>query len=73
MKIKLEMEIDNEDILNEWFDEYDNLILQYGLPQEKIRQYLTQNLFEICEDWVLHGGEPDFEFEDEPKLLTKTK
>ena len=67
MKIKLEMEVDNEDILNEWFDEYDNL------TQEKIREYLMQNLFEICEDWVLRGGEPDFEYEDEPKLITKTK
>ena len=67
MKAKLEIEVDNEDILNEWFDEYDKP------TQEKIREYLTQNLFEICEDWVLSGGEPYIDFEEEPKLLTKTK
>ena len=61
MKIKLEIEIDNEDILNEWFEEGTG---SSGTMEAKIREYLTQNLFEICEDWVLRGYTPNFEFED---------
>ena len=67
MKAKLEIEVDNKDILNEWFDDDEEV------KKEKIREYLMQNLFEICEDWVLYGQEPHIDFEDEPKLLVKTK
>jgi len=32
-------------------------------PTEKeMKEALTQSFFEICEDWVLRGQEPDLEF-----------
>lgn len=32
--------------------------------EEELKEELKQCLFEICEDWVLRGNEPDFEFSE---------
>lgn len=55
MKVKLEMELT--------FD--DDVLVELGKnTEEELKEELTQRLFEACEDWVLHGQEPDLEFSD---------
>ena len=56
MKVKLEMEIKKKD--------YDDVGLENGPTLADVKEYLTDTLFEVCEDWVLHGKEPDLEFSE---------
>ena len=35
---------------------------EYKPTEKEMKEELTQVLFEICEDWVLRGQEPEFEF-----------
>ncbi len=53
MKIKLEFE----------FEEM-GVELEKEPTKKEMKETLTQSLFEICEDWVLNGQEPDLEFID---------
>ena len=53
MKIKLEFE----------FKEI-GVELEKEPTKKEMEEALTQSLFEICEDWVLKGQEPDLEFMD---------
>ena len=51
MRIKLEMVFD----MSEMSDDYEK-----PTKEERI-EYMKQTLFEVCEDWVLRGQEPDLE------------
>lgn len=56
MKIRLEMKLPNKD-----FEEYfkGERAEEY---KDEMKEELKQRLFEVCEDWVLKGQEPDLEF-----------
>jgi len=57
MKIKLEMELELDD---------DTLIDIKGrnlIPEDELKEELTERMFHACEDWVLRGQRPDLEFE----------
>lgn len=53
MRVTLALELDEKAIEKET-----------GKPvsPEDARAVLTDMLFEVCEDWVLRGDQPDFEF-----------
>lgn len=53
MKIKLEIEWIEADLGQ---DDKEH-------TQAEIKEELTQMLFEVCEEWVLRGQQPDLEFE----------
>ena len=55
MKIKLELELD--------YDESTLKELKEKITEEDYKEELTQMLFEVCEEWVLRGQQPDLEFE----------
>jgi len=59
MKIKLEMEITKKDM--------EDVKLTDDVSKEEFLEELKQRMFEVCEDWVLRGQEPDMEVEDERK------
>jgi NTP pyrophosphatase (non-canonical NTP hydrolase) len=58
MKIKLEMEITKEDI-EEIRSEGDDL------TDADVKEELLERMFNTAEDWVLHGQQPDFDWEEE--------
>ena len=60
MKVKLEMHIDN-DCLKLLKGRYENSTRKVTIKD--LKEELTQMLFEVCEDWVLHQQEPDLEFD----------
>lgn len=51
MRVILEVELDTR-----------NLVMEQ-ITEEQKKEYLTQTLFEVCEDWVITGKEPDLKFE----------
>lgn len=55
MKIILSMELKEEGI-NEIEE------LKGKITEEEIKEELKQQLFEVCEDWVVRGQEPDLDF-----------
>jgi len=54
VKIILEMELKKAD-LEELCDE--------KTTQKELKEELIDRLFDVCEDWVLRGQQPDFKFE----------
>ena len=52
MKVILEVELDAR-----------NLVMEQ--TPEQLKEYLTQTLFEVCEDWVVTGKEPDLKYENQ--------
>ena len=52
MKVILEVELDTR-----------NLVMEQ--TPEQLKEYLTQTLFEVCEDWVVTGKEPDLIYTEE--------
>jgi len=53
MKVRLEMELKAKDVKEALSDK---------VTREQIKEYLTDSLIEVCEDWVLRGQQPDLEF-----------
>ena len=53
MKVRLEIELKDKDVKE---------VLEDGVTTEQVREYLTDSLVEVCEDWVLRGQQPDLEF-----------
>ena len=53
MKIELRMELDKKEIERETGKK---------ITKDEIEEELTQMLFEVCEEWVLRGQQPDLEF-----------
>jgi hypothetical protein len=45
--------------------EIDENELEEKITKEELKEELTQILFEVCEEWVLRGQEPDLEFIEE--------
>ena len=33
-----------------------------SVSEKEIKENLTQNLFDVCEEWVLNGKKPNLEF-----------
>lgn len=54
MKVILEMEIKKKD--------YDDMGLDNKPTKAEVKEYLTDSLFEVCEDWVIHGQAPNLKY-----------
>ena len=57
MKVRLEVELSPEQ--KEWREEDEKI------SDKDVKLELTQMLFEVCEDWVRHGQQPDLEYVEE--------
>jgi hypothetical protein len=55
MKIILSLDLNEKD-------------LEEDKSKEEIKEELKNMLFEVCEEWVLRGQEPDLEFEGGKEL-----
>jgi hypothetical protein len=58
MKIILSISIDEKSLEEETGEKR---------TEEEIKDYLTGNLFEICEDWVINSNQPSLDFEGDDK------
>ena len=56
MKIILSVEMKKEEVMD--------LLDKGDLTDTQLKNYLIHTLFEICDDWVLKGQQPDFEVEE---------
>ena len=57
MKVRLEMSLSETDLED----------VGENLSKKEIKEELTTLLFEVCEEWVIHGNAPDLEFIEEVK------